>query len=129
MKIYAPISVGELYDRLTILRLKRHKAECAEQKTLIQREISDLERLAEGINETASFRRLVEQLAKVNATLWDIEDQVRNRERTGAFDGAFVELARSVYRHNDERAHLKRQIDELSGSEVREQKIYSSDVD
>ena len=64
------------------------------------------------------------ELKAVNRRLWDIEDALRAHERDGRFDGVFIELARSVYRENDRRAALKRRINELTGSEIVEEKSY-----
>jgi hypothetical protein len=123
--VEAPISPGELFDRLSILEIKRQRITdpaklrnvCREWELL--REKKDV--LAGGSME---LEGLYAELGSVNRRLWDIEDAIRGCEGGGDFGPRFVELARSVYRVNDERSALKRRVNEALGSEIVEEKLY-----
>jgi len=125
-EIRVPVSPGELLDKLSILRLKAARIAEPEKLANVQRELALLESAwREAV--PASTARLGEEeaaLARVNAALWDIEDALRECEAAQRFDAEFVALARSVYRHNDERAAIKRRVNSKLGSELIEEKSY-----
>ena len=123
--ILAPISVGELIDKITILRIKRERIRAAPARANIERELDRLlETRARSSLDMAELAALEEELFRVNGRLWDVEDEVRGLEQSGDFGERFIELARSVYRLNDERSVLKRRINEVTGSTIVEEKSY-----
>ncbi len=124
--VRTPCSIGELIDKITILRIKGQRIADADKLANVCRELATLERLAqdEGL-AGADLDNLVRKLAAVNAQLWDVEDALRICERKQDFGPQFVALARSVYAMNDERAALKRAINRLSGSALMEEKSYA----
>lgn len=121
------VSWGELIDKITILEIKADliKAESARKNVLKElayiRDIADAELASDGW-----MAERMSALKKVNAALWDIEDRIRAKDRAGAFDQEFVDLARSVYKLNDERAAIKKQINVHLSSEFVEEKSYQS---
>jgi hypothetical protein len=120
-----PISPGELLDKLTILRIKAERIADATKRANVARELELLEAIWRSEVPAASgLREEEEALARVNATLWDVEDALREREAAARFDAEFVALARSVYRHNDERAAIKRRVNAKLGSALVEEKSY-----
>ncbi|MDJ0450327.1 DUF6165 family protein [Methylocystis sp. JR02] len=120
-----PSSIGELFDRISILELKEHHIEDAKKLTNVRQELKLLRetefRLGLAATDLESVRR---QLAEVNAALWAIEDEIRDCERKGDFGPRFIELARSVYHQNDRRAALKYRLNQLCGSSLVEEKSY-----
>jgi len=130
MSIFVPISPGELVDKLTILELKATKLRelgSLEMLRDVQREREQLRTLEQReLPASAKLGQLRAELAAINGALWAIEDDIREHERTHDFGARFVELARSVYMTNDRRAAVKREINELLGSELREHKAYAS---
>jgi hypothetical protein len=123
--ILAPISVGELIDKITILRIKRERIRAAAAQDNIQRELDGLLQIrARAPLATPDLAALEEQLLQVNGRLWDVEDELRALEQGNNFGERFIELARSVYRLNDERSRLKRRINEVTGSAIVEEKSY-----
>jgi ADP-heptose:LPS heptosyltransferase len=123
--ILAPISVGELLDKITILEIKATRIIDPARHANVMRELDWLN--AARIRDVApvpELETLCQELGAVNRHLWDIEDRLRQSERDERFDPVFIELARSVYRYNDRRAALKRQINQLTGSEIIEEKSY-----
>lgn len=127
MELLIPVSPGELLDKLTILEIKLDRIDDPAKLANIRREHELLSRLWRdaGVADEA-IDELRSQLRELNEGLWDIEDAIRDEERDKRFGDRFVELARSVYRRNDERAALKKRINERLGSEVIEEKSYSS---
>jgi hypothetical protein len=122
----APISPGELLDKLTILRLKAERIAEPAKRANVQRELTLLEAAwREGAGD-ADLRAEERALARVNAVLWETEDALRALEAEQRFDAEFIELARSVYRQNDERAALKRRVNEKLGSALVEEKSYGA---
>jgi hypothetical protein len=122
-----PISWGELIDKITILeiKLKRITGEKASQN--VQREhaiLSDLLNRLE--NAPAELSDLRSDLRAVNQCLWDIEDAIRDKEAQRQFDQEFIDLARSIYQMNDNRSKIKRRMNELLGSDLIEEKQYTS---
>jgi len=123
--ILAPISVGELIDKITILRIKRERIPAAAAQANIERELQRLlEIRARAPLVTGELAALEERLFQVNGRLWDVEDELRGLEQEDNFGKRFIELARSVYRLNDQRATLKRRINEVTGSGIVEEKSY-----
>ena len=124
MLISIPVSLGELVDKITILQLKaRHLrgpglAHVHQELELLQQALQ--------VMEVAMDPMLEAQLLEVNGDLWQIEDAIRDQERKRCFDQQFIDLARSVYRTNDRRAAIKREINERYGSTLIEQKSYNT---
>ena len=124
MEILAPISLGELIDKITILRLKAERLSDPDKLANVTRELARLEALARDLPQTPEFVDLTARLQTLNATLWDIEEAKRRHEREGRFDAEFVELARQVYLRNDERAALRRALSVAAGSAIVEEKSH-----
>jgi tetratricopeptide (TPR) repeat protein len=122
----APCSLGELLDKITILRIKAERIREPEKLANVHRELKALERLArkDGPSEPP-IDLLTDQLAIVNGRLWTIEDALRKCEHEGDFGSRFVALARSVYCENDTRAAIKRAINVLASSALVEEKSYA----
>ena len=121
----APVSWGELIDKLTILELKAARLSDPGALANVRRELAALEPL-EAVAADPRLPALRAALMAVNAELWDIEDRLREREAASDFGAEFVELARSVYRQNDRRAALKREISLALGSDLIEEKSYGA---
>ena len=121
--INAPISIGELIDKITILEIKKNKLQNSKLENVLK-ELSYLRRLMEK-NKIEINDDLFTQLKEINLTLWDIEDQIRIKEKNKEFDNIFIELARSVYFTNDKRSEIKKRINRLSNSEITEEKSYA----
>jgi hypothetical protein len=126
--VLVPTSFGELIDKITILEIKSVRIRDP-QKALNVRNELDLLTAASVIvpNSGKELGPLKDELRRTNETLWDIEDRIRDCERARNFGPEFIELARSVYKMNDRRAAIKRQINELAGSVIVEEKSYRSD--
>lgn len=122
--IHAPVSVGELIDKLTILRVKQTKITNEEKLTYVNKEFTLLYNMSKIYLEKPEINSLYLQLIDVNSKLWDIEDELRILETKQSFDKDFVELARKVYFTNDERFRLKNEINKFTDSEIREVKEY-----
>lgn len=117
-----PVSWGELIDKITILEIKVERLQASAARANAAHELALLRvELAEPPMGLAALR---DQLAAVNRRLWDIEDGIRRKEASQAFDAEFIELARAVYRNNDERSRIKRAINHLLGSGIIEEKQY-----
>ena len=121
--INAPISIGELVDKITILEIKKNKLQNSKLENVLK-ELSFLRELIEK-NKIEITDNLFSQLKEINLSLWNIEDQIRIKEKNKEFDNTFIELARSVYFKNDKRAEIKKSINRLSNSEITEEKLYS----
>jgi hypothetical protein len=118
MKISVPVSVGELIDKITILEIKSLFSD----SEYVSKELEELNLIKSSLTQYTLEYEV--QLKKVNETLWKIEDKLRKLEKEQRYDEEFIQLARSVYITNDERAEIKRKINELSNSEIREVKVY-----
>jgi hypothetical protein len=128
-ELRVPISPGELLDKLTILRIKAARMLEPEKRANVHRELAALEAIwRDEVPGAAELRDEEAGLARVNAALWDVEDALREREAAQLFDAEFIALARSVYRHNDERAALKRNVNLKLGSALIEEKSYAADL-
>ena len=120
-----PASVGEILDKLSILAIKRERMGDVEKRANVEREYAELLKVRERHGwRGEELERLFAELRQVNETLWDVEDTLREHERQSKFDDKFIELARSVYKTNDRRAALKRDINRLCGSALVEEKAY-----
>lgn len=117
---------GELIDKITILEIKAARIHDDEKVRNVQVELQTLaEARDRAITATPELQMLTSQLKAANEQLWEIEDDIRDCERSKDFGDKFVDLARSVYRSNDRRAALKREINVLLGSHLIEEKSYS----
>lgn len=130
-QLLAPISVGELYDKISILEIKlMHVGDDDSKRNNIQKELDKLLRirhdlkLPDSINKRQELDQVYEELKKTNLAIWKIEDLIRQHEKTQNFDMTFVSLARQIYINNDHRAVVKRQINEMLHSDIIEEKIY-----
>ena len=124
--ILVPISVGELMDKLTILEIKSERINNPSQLNNIVQELEALRAVPLGDIDCTMLDKLKAELKRVNARLWDVEDAIRDCDARGDFGGSFIELARAVYRLNDERSRLKKAINRASGSRIVEEKSYRS---
>lgn len=120
-----PVSWGELIDKITILQIKHERIADAHARANVDRELAILRRIAAGGISSGTMSALVGQLRAVNEALWEIEDSIRERGEKGDFGQDFVRLARSVYRKNDQRAAIKREINQRLGSALVEEKSYA----
>ena len=124
-KILAEISAGELIDKITILEIKKEKINNKEKLAEIDKELISLnETLKKSINNESKISSFKNDLKNINLKLWDIEDGKRSAEKNNKFDEKFIELARSVYKFNDERAKIKLAINTTLGSNIKEVKSY-----
>ena len=124
-KIYAEISVGELLDKISILEIKQKNLKDNEKIKIVNKELESLNvTLKKDVMMTDEIQSLYQDLKKINSMLWDIEDGKRDCERNKDFGDKFIELARSVYIENDNRAKIKNKINQLSGSNISEVKSY-----
>ena len=125
MKITAEISPGELFDKITILEIKKARFRDKEKLRNVEVELDLLKGVwSENVPSSPELDRLYNELKTVNERLWDIEDDIRRCERSNDFGEAFIGLARSVYRMNDRRSSIKRAINELLGGRIMEEKSY-----
>jgi uncharacterized protein DUF6165 len=126
MKLMVEVAPGELIDKITILEIKLKNIEDEAKLANVRREYEILmDTYRANIEETDALRTLVDELRDANAKLWNIEDDIRDLERAKDFGDAFIALARSVYRSNDRRAAMKREINELLNSTIIEEKSYA----
>ena len=120
------VGPGELVDKLTILEIKAARIADAGKRANVELELATLRRARdEAIVPSPALAALTAELKRINEALWDIEDDIRACERAQDFGPRFVALARSVYRHNDQRAAVKRRINELLSSTIVEEKSYA----
>ena len=127
MNVRVEISIGEFFDKLTILEIKRSRIKDAAKLENIDRELNELNHLL----ETLPFSRKdvsdeVDELKALNEKLWVIEDELRDKESRKDFDAAFIQLARAVYLTNDRRFEVKKTINVKLGSDFIEEKSYTS---
>ena len=124
-QISAPVSYGELIDKMTILEIKSERISDAAKLINVRHELDVLTALWQQADVSATdISDLRTALKGVNEKLWDIEDNIRVKESKAEFDEAFIELARSVYFVNDQRAEQKRLINDRLGSDLVEEKSY-----
>jgi hypothetical protein len=122
-----PASWGEVFDKIAILEIKSDRIKARPALANVRRELAALNAVvaASGLMRRAGLTRLRQALRKVNEALWEIEDEIRAKEREQVFDARFIALARSVYRTNDRRSEIKRKINDLLGSVLVEEKHYA----
>ncbi len=124
-KILAEISAGELIDKITILEIKKEKISNKQKLVEVNKELISLnETLKKSINDETKILNFKKDLKNINLKLWDIEDGKRSAEKNNKFDEKFVQLARNVYKFNDERAKIKLAINNALGSNIKEVKSY-----
>jgi hypothetical protein len=120
-----PVSWGELLDKITILEIKEERIADPAARANVRRELGLLRQIAAPGLDDPSAGRLLASLRRVNERLWDIEDDIRSKEAQGDFGPEFVALARAVYKTNDARALLKKELNVLLQSELVEEKSYA----
>ena len=121
-----PVSWGELFDRISILQIKSERVRAADAQRNIRAELDQLNAVAQRLRGDDTLQAACARLKAVNEKLWEIEDRIRDKERLQSFDADFIALARSVYHSNDERAAIKRAINQHTGSTLVEEKQYSA---
>jgi hypothetical protein len=124
--ITVPVSVGELIDKLSILHVKKTKVSNEQKLTFINTEFELLYNMSSYYLNDEEISKLYHKLVEINSKLWDVEDELRVIESTKEFDVKFIELSRKVYYTNDERFSVKNKINELTNSDIREQKDYKN---
>mgnify|MGYP001257137235 FL=1 len=126
MIINTPISLGELVDKISILKIKEKNINDKEKRALINQELTLLEKILEkALKDKNSIQKYLDELININSKLWKIEDELRENERKKNFDQEFIELARSVYFINDQRSQIKYKINKKFGSQIIEVKSYA----
>jgi endo-alpha-1,4-polygalactosaminidase (GH114 family) len=121
--INIPVSIGELFDKITILQIKKEKIKSVEKLKNVNKELKLLLQIVGQINKK-EIEEEYNQLKNINEMLWNVEDLIREKEKSGCFDNSFIELARSVYIHNDQRAVIKKKINIITNSALVEEKEY-----
>jgi hypothetical protein len=127
MEVNCFISLGELVDKLSILKVKYENIEDPQKLDFIKKEMDLLESELQKLDLTGVDGYL-NKLIKVNRSLWDIEDQIRLKEKEEEFGAEFIEIARSVYKTNDLRFNIKNEVNDRYGSSIREMKSYEDYV-
>jgi len=124
-KILAEISAGELIDKITILQIKEKKIKDVEKLKDIEKELSSLNKIyVKTITVTTKIQVLIDNLMSINLKLWDIENGKRLAEKNNDFGEKFIDLARNVYKTNDERSKIKLEINNVLGSNIKEVKSH-----
>lgn len=119
--IKVPVSIGEVLDKISILEIKSERIDDHNKLNNVRKELAELYCSA----AKHRFPKLELELKAVNESLWDIEDQIRVKEKLAEFDDEFIKLARAVYITNDKRAEIKREINIIAGSMLIEEKSYA----
>lgn len=119
MKIQVPVSVGELLDKISILQIKFLFTD----SEYVKKELEELKLIKSNITQYTLEYEV--QLREINESLWKVEDKLRQKEKDQEFDQEFIDLARSVYKLNDERYRIKKSINQLTNSEIEEVKVFS----
>jgi len=123
--IHVPVSPGEVLDKITILEIKSERINDPEKVANVKVELGLLqETWASFVSEDSIINDLHAQLKEINEALWEIEDDIRDKERAKEYDERFIELARSVYFTNDRRSQVKKELNLHLGSEIVEEKSY-----
>jgi len=123
--IQVPVSPGEVLDKITILEIKSERISDAGKLANVKRELELLQAAwQQSVPEDDTVRRIHDELKTINEALWEIEDDIRDKERAREFDQVFIDLARSVYVTNDQRANAKKELNIYLGSEIVEEKSY-----
>ncbi len=127
MRLMVDVAPGELIDKITILEIKLQNIKDEAKRANVRHEYEILMgTFRANIKETKELRVLMDELRAANAKIWEIEDEIRDLERSKDFGEQFVAVARSVYRANDRRAAMKREINELLNSPIIEEKSYAA---
>ena len=124
MIINTPVSLGELIDKISILRIKQKKIDNKNKLIYINEELLLLESTLSASIKDKKIEEYLKDLIKINSELWKIEDDIRDCERSKKFDQRFIDLARAVYFTNDQRSQIKLNINNLFGSKIVEVKSY-----
>jgi transcriptional regulator of nitric oxide reductase len=123
--LHVPVSPGEVLDKITILEIKSERMNDPEKLANVRTELALLqETWANNIRDNETIRELHARLKEINEALWEIEDDIRDKERAREFDDQFIELARAVYVTNDRRSQVKKELNLHLGSEIIEEKSY-----
>ena len=122
--ILAPVSLGELIDKITILEIKKAHMAGLKLKN-VAKELELLKNILKDQDLEININ-LVNDLKEINNSLWEIEDEIRRKENSQEFDKEFIQLARSVYKENDRRASIKKEINQKYNSELIEEKLYNN---
>jgi len=123
---HIPVSWGELFDKKTILHIKLKNLKTKSALKNVKTEYDELSKIFDkNFSKNTNAKKLLLDLQKINQKLWEIEDLIRDKERNKTFDKEFIKLARSVYFTNDDRARIKRIVNDTLGSEIIEEKSYS----
>ena len=124
MLINTPISLGELVDKISILIIKQKNITDETKLDHVKKELDFLQKTLMNYVQQEEINTYLENLININSKLWNIEDDIRECERKKLFDQTFIDLARSVYFTNDERAKVKNDVNKIFGSELVEVKSY-----
>ena len=123
--IQVPVSPGEVLDKITILEIKSERISDPDKVANVRRELELLSTTwKESVVQDETINRIHAELKEINEALWEIEDDIRDKERAREFDQRFIDLARSVYVTNDQRANAKKELNIYLGSEIVEEKSY-----
>ncbi len=122
MLIHAPISIGELFDKITILELKREHTQDQDKLKNIVLELTELRKLRPPI--TPLLSKLIIELKEANQVLWDAEDEIRVLMRTNEYGARFTTFTKLAHQTNDTRNKIKREINNITGSAIVEEKLY-----
>jgi hypothetical protein len=124
--VQVDVSVGDLVDKIVILRIKSERMTDPQKRSNVRHELALLEEVWRTIVAASpAVGELETALKKVNEEIWDLEDRIRDHERSHDFGAAFIDVARAIYRTNDRRAALKRSINAALGSSIMEEKSYT----
>ena len=125
--VMVPVSVGELFDKISILEIKSERLNDRAKVANVNEELRLLRSIAVGfqIDDQIAFAHIVAKLKAVNESIWAAEDAIRDHENRQAFDDSFLAVARSIYRLNDARAAAKREMNVLMKSRIFEEKSYA----
>ena len=119
------VSVGEVFDKITILQIKKDKIKDRNKLININKELNEIETVVEEHKNDKEILSFIKTLKNINLKLWEIEDKIRAKESLKDFDEDFIQLARSVYRVNDKRAEIKKEINLKTNSNLIEEKSYN----
>jgi len=125
--IQVPVSPGEVLDKITILEIKSERIRDQAKLVNVRKELELLsDTWSLSITEDETIRLLKARLKEVNEALWEIEDDIRDKERASEFDSEFIKLARAVYVTNDKRSEIKKELNLHLGSQIVEEKSYQA---
>lgn len=125
--ILTPVSIGELIDKITILEIKAERIDDAAKLANVRTELDGLLPLQQQLQAQPALAALKQQLKVINERMWDIQDQLRDKEAAQVFDEVFIQLARGVYGTNGERVQVKNEINRVAGSALVEEKQYQGE--